>query len=227
MANARIGNYVFDINPSEASWTYRMNTASQDTYGGRVIQILSCRIEGMKVRGYITSRGTAENQWSRMEEFERKVRDIMEWHAENKKPLRFSFPALDWEGEVYLTGYSDVKYDMKTSAVSYTLTMEVDSGFDTIKAHASSEGLDVIPDGVNWVRNEFNTPTSDSWETVKEALKKVLENAGTFDASNPPSIYQYIEELSSGEGGDGYSDDFVSVFQDVEGGSAALFDSKA
>lgn len=227
MANAQIGNYVFDINPSKASWTYKLNIASQDTYGGRVVQLLSCRIEKMQVSGYLTQRGTAENQWVRMEEFERKVRDIMEWHAANKKPLKFYFPALEWSGDVYLTGYSNVKYDSKTAAVSYTLMMNVDSGFETIKEHASTEGLDVIPDGIGWVRNEYNTPTSEGWSTVKEALKKVLERAGTFNADNPPSIYQYIDEISATENQYAINSEIESAIQKAKGGSTALFDSIA
>lgn len=220
MANAQIGTYVFDINPSEATWTYKLNIASQDTYGGRVVQLLSCRIEKMQVGGYLTQRGTAENQWARMEEFEKKIRDIMGWHAANKRPLKFYFPALDWVGDVYLTGYSNVKYDVKTSAVSYTLMMNVDSGFETIREHASTEGLDVIPDGVNWVRNEYNTPTSEDWTTVKEALKKVLERAGTFNADNPPSIYQYIEEIQATENSYTGNDGLESETQRPSGGYA-------
>lgn len=194
MANASIGGYTFDIDPSEASWTYTLNTSATDTYGGRVVQILSCRIDGMSVGGYITQRGSKDSQFKNMEEFERKIKAIMLYHEESKKPVKFRFPALDWDGDVFLTGYSDVSYDPATAAVHYTLAMTVDSGFDSIRESASSQGLDVIPDGVNWVRNEFNTPSADSWETVMSALKKVLKNAGTFAADDVKSLYEAMAE---------------------------------
>ena len=231
MANARIGGYVFNINPSEAQWGYTLNTSSQDTYGGRVIQVLSCKIDSLQIKGYLTQKGTAENQWANMEQFEKDIKSIMDWHAKNKKPVKFSFPALGWNGDVYVTGYSNVQYDMKTAAVSYTLSMTVDSGFETIKEHASSEGLDLIPDGVGWTRNKFNTPKTDDWNTAKEALKKVLENAGTYDADNPPDIYKYMEEISNKEmEAEGGSTDLVGTESSTEtpsGGYIGLILEKA
>lgn len=192
MPNANLGSYTFNIDPSTVSWTYRLNTKSFDTYGGKVIQVLSCRVENLQIGGSLSQKGIIK-QFDEMKEFESDVLSIMESQAKSKEPIEFNFPAVQWNGQVFLVGYSDVKYDTKTSAVHYTLSMMVDSGFDALKTIDSAEGLDAIPDGVNWVRNDYNDPGNKAWDNMKTALKALLDKSGTFDASNPPSIYSFLE----------------------------------
>ena len=200
MANATINGWVLDINPSEASWSYKLLTNSQDTYGGRVIQILSCRIDSFTIKGHLSCKGTGDRQWARMEEFEGKIKKIMAYHANNKKPVPFRFDVLDWSGDVYLTGYSNVEYNPKTSAISYTLAFTVDSGFDSISQEVSDSvkaSLGNVKSGINYVRNVYNTPTNEGWKQVKDALKKAIGDSGNFNTETK-SIYEYISELSSG-----------------------------
>lgn len=195
MANAKItyggSSFVFNIDPSEASWQYNMKVNSIDTYGGRVNQILSCNITGMRIGGYITQKGAERRQWAKMEEFETKVTQIMEWQAANKKPCFFEFPALGWSGHIYLMNYSDVRYNPTTTAVSYSLSMEVDSGFEAIAIAVSEEraALDNIQNGVNYIRSEYNYPNPDNWETVKKALEKVVEHGGEYGEESYTDLY--------------------------------------
>ena len=201
MANMTLNGWTFDINPNEASWTYKLLTNSIDTYGGRVIQILACRVEGLTVRGYITQRGSKNRQWADMEMFEDKVKAIMDYHAKNKAPVSFSFPALNWRGQVFLTGYSDVTYDPSISAVSYTLMFNVDSGFDNVLQAGAVEkaALENIKSGINWVRSEYNTPPESAWKDVLDALKKAVENSGQYGLEERKSLYDYISELNEGK----------------------------
>lgn len=48
------------IGPNGISWAYKLNTASYSTYGGEVIQILSCWIENMTVEGEVRKYTKAE-----------------------------------------------------------------------------------------------------------------------------------------------------------------------
>lgn len=216
MANAMIGGYTFDINPSTASWTYTLKTNSIDTYGGRVIQILYCRIDNLSVSGQLkVSRDS--RQWSEMERFEGSMKSIMASHAETHEPVKFRFDALDWEGDVFLTGYSNVEYSPSTSAVSYKLMFVVDSGFATISQDVSDSektALGAIKSGVDYVRSVYNTPTVSSWEDVKSALKKAIGDSGNYSTESK-SIYEYISELSSGGSSDSDSGD-----EKVESGSS-------
>lgn len=208
MANARVGTLLFDIDPTTASWSYRLRTSSTDTYGGRVVQILGCSVENFTVGGYLRppkggSDGLKWNRFVEMERFERKVKSLMERQAETKQPSDFVFPPLGWGTEkpikVYLTGYNSVRYDVSSAAVSYNLTFDVDSGFDEVVKSDMTYGLDQIPQGVAWVRNKYNTSTR-TWEEVKDALEKTLDAAGQGDLD--ASLYEYLEP--NGEGDEGY-----------------------
>ena len=202
MANARLGNYVFDINPSSASWGYSLNVNKIQTYGGVVLQILSCRVDDLIISGYIPLRGGDRKvQFAEMERFEEDMRAIMEAQVgDPPRPVNFSYDEMGWNGQVYLMGYDSVTYDIQTSAAKYTLRFTVDSGFDGIVNVAGIEGIDNIPDGVGWVRNKYNTPsTAYTYEDIMNAIGNILDDIGTFSSLNPPTLYEYLEKLNETE----------------------------
>jgi len=200
MAVISVGGYSFHILPNTASWTYSMNIKSFETYGGRVTQLLACHIDRLSVDGYISQKGNSPSgsdplgQWQGMREFEHNVKSIMSFHEQQKSSVQFDFPEVGWSGNVWLMGYSDVKYEPDIPAVSYKLSFDVDYGFEEIAAAAGDYGLKNIPDGVGWVRSVYNTPNMRDWETYKEALAAILDDVGTFTASNPLDFYKYYNE---------------------------------
>ena len=213
MAVVTIGGFEFAIEPETASWTYRMNIKPEDTYGGRVVQLLACTIDGMSVSGHIcpakwsfdpdNSRRDELNkniQWNAMREFEYNVRQIMEYHESAKAPVEFDFPEAGWEGMVYVTGYSKVQYEPDIPSVQYTLSMDIDSGFNDIAEAAGDYGLAAIPDGVGWVRSVYNTPGTTDFDKVKKAMEKFVDDAGTFDASKPADFFDYLMNADDTEG---------------------------
>lgn len=239
MAIISIGGYEFSIDPTTASWNYRMNIKSTDTYGGRVVQLLACVVENMTVQGYIypdkwvSDRNDANrnilnknNQWNGMRSFEHNIRLIMGYHETARRPVDFDFPEVGWSGKVYVTGYSDVRFDPGIPAVTYTLSMAVDSGFDSIASAAGDYGMKSMPDGVGWVRSVYNTPDDADWEKVKKALEKVVDEAGTFDADKVLDFYDYIEQAegvsddASGDNKD--SDEKKTVIDAIAGSKKAV-----
>lgn len=200
MAAISVGGYRFDILPTTASWSYSMNIKPFDTYGGRVVQLLACHIDKLSVEGYISPKGNTASQsdplgeWQGMREFEYNVKNIMAFHESSGRSVAFDFPEVGWSGNVFLTGYSDVRYEPDIPAVSYRLSFDVDYGFEGIAAAAGDYGLKNIPDGVGWVRNVYNTPLPEDWETYKKAIAAILDDVGTFSASNPLDFYAYLQE---------------------------------
>ena len=184
--NMSVHNYTFAIDPTSASWGYTLNVKHFDTYGGRVIQTLSCKIDKLTIGGYLPQpKGGMETRYDNMIAFEKTVKEIMDYQSSTKSPVWFSYPPLGWEAWVYLMGYKDVKYDVGTSAVSYSLTFEVENGFESLVKTAESYGLDLINSGVEWVRNEFNTP-SQTWADLRTAYEALLGDAGTLDLMDIP-----------------------------------------
>ena len=210
MAAISVGGFTFYVEPSTASWQYKMNIKPFETYGGRVVQLLSCSIEAMSIEGHIRPKGWSSsrdrvsgsldiNQWQGMRDFEDSVKSILAYHESTGESVYFNFPEVGWDGKVFLVDYSNVRYEPDVPAVTYTIRFEIDTGFEGIQQAAGDYGLQNIPDGVGWVRNVYNTPTTTSWETVKSALEDFIDDVGTFDASNPADFYAYLEAASNGE----------------------------
>lgn len=201
--------WTFDIDPETAQWSLELVTHVDNTYGGRVVQLLSKRVTGMRISGHLPmSMGDGSErdmQFKAMENFERSVRSVMDDEARCRRPHKFSFPALGWEADVYLTGYSGVRYAPDQSAVEYTLSFEVDTGFEDVKPADGTFFMENVPDGVNYVRTKYNTPSTTSWDTVLKAVKNLLTSSGGYDPDNPPSVYEEIRKLSEsssdGQGG--------------------------
>ena len=187
--------WVFDVNPSDASWGYTMNIKQFDTYGGRVVQLLSCRIDDLTISGNLSSKG-AQSQWEPMLNFEGKIKSILAAQSKTGNPVTVQFDEVDWSGEVFLIGYSDVSYNIATTAVSYTLNFTVDSGFERVVEGITEDAKSSIGNvaaGVNWIRSKYNTPAADDWEQVKEALGQVVENTDSYN-SDSKGIYDYLGE---------------------------------
>ncbi len=105
----------FDIDPESAQWAYSLKVNTVDTYGGRVIQVLSRSIDSLSVKGHLPCRkgldvSEYESQFGNMERFERGVRAVAEQPVKSKGPRRFNFPALEWSEKAWLT-------DMETFGV--------------------------------------------------------------------------------------------------------------
>lgn len=197
MARVSIGNYEFEVNPSTFSWGYALNTKSYETYGGRVVQILSCRVNDCTVQGYLPVSKDPENAYAEMERFESRMLALMDWQAQNKKPLLFRFPLLGWEGTVYITQYGPVSYSYDMAAVTYTLQLSVDDGFEEISHSITDEAqlsIESIPNGVNWVRSRYNTPIASTWETSLEVIREILENSGNYQSVGLRDYYEMLQQ---------------------------------
>lgn len=217
MANAMLGAYVFDIDPSSASWGYSLNVSKTETYGGCVLQILSRRVDDLVISGYIPLRGgDRKTQFAEMERFEKDMTAIMNWQSgQPPQSITFSYPELSWYGQVFLMGYENVKYDIETSAAQYTLRFTVDTGFEGIANIAGIDGIDMIPSGVNWVRNKYNTPaTAYTYEEIMEAVGNILDDIGTWENGEKPNLYDYLDKLAEADEEDGEEKDGEKTSKD-------------
>lgn len=237
MSLIKVGSFEFSIMPETAAWSYSMKINSIDTYGGRVVQFLNSSIDSLFVEGYIRPKRTGVSagpqpyvgydldQWQGMREFEYNVKQIMLYHERSKSPVHFSFPEVGWDGMVFLTGYSDVRYDPGTPAVMYKLSFDIDSGFDSVMYSADSHGLENIPSGVGWVRSIYNTPQVGDWERAKKAVEKVVDDAGSFSASKPLDFYQYLMEVDENAEDGATAEEVAATAVGALAGSAAPYSS--
>src|SRR5579859_945690 len=59
-SHSKVGQLVVETGFNEIAWSYDLNIATFQTYGGEVVQILSCFIDDLTVEGEVKSYKKAE-----------------------------------------------------------------------------------------------------------------------------------------------------------------------
>lgn len=207
---------LMPVDPESATWSYELRTRSDDTYGGRVIQILSRRVTGLHVGGRLPltkgASGDIEGFYRSMELLESGVKAVMDEESQERSPHRVVFPALGWDVEAYLSSFGQVRFDPMQAAVSFEMSFDVVSGTDGVTVSSSDKygmSIENVPDGVHWVRNEYNTPSTTDWETVKKNLESVIKKSGGYTADDlygiTGDLYASESEASTDGGAGGSS----------------------
>lgn len=112
----------FRIDPEEIGWGFNINTAVQDTVGGRVVQVLGATLSDITIAGLFGEKRNREGagedhpgaSWRLANRFANSVREMMEWQARDAlrhqrmhKTAVFSYPPHNWRFRVYLKDFAD------------------------------------------------------------------------------------------------------------------------
>lgn len=149
----------FRVDPNEITWNYRLNTHVDNTYGGRVVQVLSAYIDDLVVQADAGMGG-----WDYINSLALFCRDFMFRQYETGEPGVFRFPQRNWELKVYLKSipFADHRDDVKKS---YMLRFKVQEDVNGIIAGDTvSAELNKIKDGIGYERNQYNYPVEETGE---------------------------------------------------------------
>lgn len=119
-------HHVFKFNPSQVQWSYKQNTMSTDTIGGRVVQLLSVSVDGIQVGGVAGSR-------SELQKMAENVRAVMNYHIKTMRPVSFRVPSRRWDFKVYVTAMPQMGWDVAATAYPYSLQLAVDEDLTGVK----------------------------------------------------------------------------------------------
>lgn len=114
------------VKPNQIEWTYGLNTQNYPTYGGEVIQILSCYIDDLTVAGNVTSY--------------REMEKIYKWFIEyiqlatagkrgrgsyDTRPVIMKYPERGWTFHIYPKSLPSFKYGRDIVAPEWTMTAAI------------------------------------------------------------------------------------------------------
>ena len=202
MANARLGGYLFEVNPHTVSWGYSLNTHSDNTMGGRVVQILGVKVEDITLTGHVLQK--RGSQFESLEDFEARIKGMMDRQLETKRPFRFSMPVLGIEGDVFIKSYKTVSYSYKLAAHEYTLVLGVDNGFGSVRSMISDEAVNGLwgatSTGVGLVEGRFRIPSSTSWNTVIQIASMLYNEGALTDSQTFMELLERAEAASNSVG---------------------------
>jgi hypothetical protein len=142
----------FRTNPNEIWWSYGLNTAVENTYGGRVVQILGANIEDLVVKVECGRGG-----WPYLMQVVNFMRDMINDQRAKADPGLFTYTTRNWRLKVWA---ASVPFQDSVTATTREIELrfkvqEDVSGVQTSMSIASE--LKRLQDGIGFKKNEFNT----------------------------------------------------------------------
>lgn len=115
----------------EASWSYNLNTVTFPTYGGEVVQILSCNIGELTITGTLPSYRAMERIYAYFAYYlqiatQGRSKDPSTGKtAYNQRPIIFTYPARGWTFKIMPTALRRFKYGNDVVAPQWGITAHI------------------------------------------------------------------------------------------------------
>jgi hypothetical protein len=172
--------------PNSLSWDYTLNTASFDTLGGRVLQILSVKIDTMTLQGDAANRNSLILLYYM-------VNLIQNKQIQTQTPVTLSLPTRGWQFSVWVRSFPQMGWDYATVTYPYSLQLEIDQNsysIDEISSSVTESALGDLADSIGF---------SSTWTGIPGGTGGLF----TVD-SNPldlPDMSQIATDLSTNASG--------------------------
>jgi hypothetical protein len=168
-------DFRFRIDPEAIQWTYKLNTHTDNTYGGKVIQILSVQIQTMTIP-VVSGRGGRAYMMSVFNFF----RDMMIWQRDTGKAGTFSYTPRNYNLKVFA---SNLKIEDNLQNVVFPISLIFDVQSDlagVVRDNIISAEIARLQQGIGYTENSFNytappaapgsTPPASSNSTVNSSV---------------------------------------------------------
>lgn len=135
----------------EASWSYNLNTVTYPTYGGEVVQILSCNVGELTITGTLPNYRSMERVYSYFAYYlqiatQGRNKDVTSGKtAYNQVPMTFTYPERGWSFKIMPQALRRFKYGNDVVAPSWGITAHIvdhSNDLHSIKEFTKSQVLD-------------------------------------------------------------------------------------
>jgi hypothetical protein len=164
----------FRTNPNEFNWQYALTKRIENTYGGRVVQLL-----GTKIDEFTLKADAGGGRWEYMNRIATFCRDVM-IHQRNGVPATLDYTTRGWRLNVYVVSvpFADaVEEVLREFEIVFKVQQDV-SG--TMSRQTLSAELARLRDGIGFQRSKYNDPRLQGGNTVADQEQSIA--ATTVDA---------------------------------------------
>jgi hypothetical protein len=155
--------FRFRTNPNQFVWSYQLNKRIDQTYGGRVVQLLGTKIEDFSLKADSGLGGW--DYFNRMAKF---LRDVMVEQRDGS-PATFEYTQRGWKFNCYIVS---VPFEDSVEQVlrEFEITMKVQEDISGVMSKNSlSAELNRLTDGVGFRRSKYNDPQKGD-ETLADVI---------------------------------------------------------
>lgn len=117
-----LNGYPMPFFPNSLTWDYTLNTASFDTIGGRVVQVLSIAIESVTLQGDAGNRANLQLLYVY-------VNGLQNTQISTQVSSSLVLPSRNWSFNVWVHTFPAFGWDYETVTYPYQLTLEVDQNY--------------------------------------------------------------------------------------------------
>lgn len=190
LSHPTAGNFQFRTNPNEITWSYRLNTKVENTYGGRVVQVLSTNIDDLVVKVDCGRGG-----WPYLMKVCQYFRDLL---VEQRKgePASFRYTTRGWHMNVYAVS---IPFQDQVDATVRELTLNFKVQEDVsgvVSGQTLSAELKKVHDGIGFRLSDYNNPNGTFLEN-DPAVTIIGSMAGMIPTMVPGPSYPGIGSLTS------------------------------
>lgn len=143
----------FRTNPNQITWSYTLNTHVDQTYGGRVVQLLSTKIDDLIVKVDCGNGG-----WSYNVGLVLFLRDLLVAQRDPLgAPAVFEYTARNWKFSVYALNIPFQDH-LQATVRELELHFKIQEDVSGVVSGAIlSTTLAALQEGVGWTRNVYNS----------------------------------------------------------------------
>lgn len=169
---------ILPINPYTAQWSYQEVVNSEDTIGGRVVQLLSVNVQGLQVTSVAGSR---EN----LQKVATGLQQIMEYHVRTSQPAHFKVPSRGWDFKVYISAMPQVGWEVASTTYPYELQLSVQEDISGVQTHKIQlAALQRLSQGIGYNPNVHGGASAAFAQEVKSVLGATNGPGGTGSNTN-------------------------------------------
>jgi len=145
--------FRFRTNPNEFYWDYTLNKRIDQTYGGRVVQLLGTKIDNFSLKAEAGS-----GRWDYINRLAKFLRDVMVDQRDGD-PATFEYTTRGWKLKCFIVSvpFSDAVGEVLRE---FEIQMRVQEDVSRLLAKNSlSIELRRLQDGIGFRRSKYNDPT--------------------------------------------------------------------
>jgi hypothetical protein len=209
MHHPDVGSLRFRTNPNEFGWTYTLNKRIDQTYGGRVVQLLGTKIDDFTFKADAGSKKPLSGRvggWDYMNKVAKFMRDVMVVQR-NGTPATFEYTTRGWKLNCFVVSvpFEDAIEEVKRE---FTITCKVQEDVSGVMSKNTLDAeLRKLQDGINYQRGKYNDPrygqgvedSESGFGAVQEVIGTATDVLGQFG-----SVLDFLPGGLSGGGGSSF-----------------------
>lgn len=144
--------FRFRTNPNEFNWDYTLNKRIDQTYGGRVVQLLGTKIDNFSLKA-----DAGGGRWDYVNRMAKFLRDVMVDQRDGD-PATFEYTTRGWKLHCYLVSipFNDAVGEVLRE---FEIQMKVQEDVSRLMSKNSmSIELRRLQDGIGFRRSKYNDP---------------------------------------------------------------------